>query len=286
MVSAVFSASTIRANRARRNLSGLPFGQEGESLFQRLLDIRRDSFARALWVGPGDADRLRAIKTIGTLDVRAECVEGEIEIFPYDPGTLDLVVINGGLHSVNDLPGVLLQIRRALKPDGLFLCALPGGETLYELRACLTQAETQLYGGAAPRVHPMIDLPTMAALMQRAGFALPVVDSDRRVIYYRALRTLLRDLKHSGEGLALNARARRYPGRAFWPEAEAVYQSLHAAKDGLLRASFETIFAIGWGPADTQQKPLQPGSARNRLADALGTTEGLLQSRDEPDSSL
>jgi SAM-dependent methyltransferase len=192
------------------------------------------------------------------------------------------VIINGTLHTINDLPGVLVQIRRALKPDGLLLCALIGGETLHELRDALTEVEVAMFGGAAPRVHPMIDLPTISALMQRAGFALPVVDTDLRVIFYKKLRTLLKDIKASGEGLALAQRSRKYMGRDFWDGVEAYYKARHAEADGLLRASIEVLYAIGWAPADSQQKPLKPGQAKNRLADALGTIEGALPDKPKP----
>lgn len=246
------------------------------ALLERLADIKRPSFERALWVGGGDAQALCALKTIGHLDVRHVGVEGETEHFPHEAASLDLVVFNGTLHRVNDLPGVLVQIRRALKPDGLFLCALTGGETLHELRDCLTRAEMALHNGGAARIHPMIDLPTLAGLMQRAGFALPVTDTEIKTIFYKKMNSLLKDIKASGEGNILTQKSKRYVGRAFWPSVEAAYKTHHADPDGLLRASVEILYAIGWGPADTQPQPLKPGQAKNRLADALGATEGSL----------
>src|SRR5262249_27503250 len=146
---------------------------------------------------------------------------GEIEHFPFEANTLDLIVVNGTLHTVNDLPGVLIQMRRALKPDGLFLCALLGGESLYELRDSQMRVESAK-AGATSRVHPMIDLQNFAALMQRAGFALPVVDAVRQNILYQNVRTLLRDIKEAGEGLALAQRP-PYPGKNFWADIEADY---------------------------------------------------------------
>jgi NADH dehydrogenase [ubiquinone] 1 alpha subcomplex assembly factor 5 len=247
-----------------------------QALINRLADIRRTDFENALWVGHGDSNAIKNLKTIQNLEIRDVCTEGAHEHFPHPQAHFDLIIINGMLHTINDLPGVLIQIRRALKPDGIFLCALPGGETLHELRATLARVEEKHTGGAAPRIHPMIDLQTMAALMQRAGFALPVVDTEIRTIYYRALTTLLKDIKTSGEGLALNARHTQYVGKTFWPAVETDYKASHASHDGLLMASFEVLYAIGWAPADTQQKPLKPGSAKNRLADALGTTENLI----------
>lgn len=272
MKSPLFSTTAATLKRSLRRLEDLPFGMFEAALYDRLADIKRREFAHAVIID-GNAAALRAIKTIGTLESRTNCAEADIEHFPYQPESLDLIVCCGGLHTVNDLPGVLVQMRRALKPDGLFLGVLAGGETLHELRDCLTRTEVALTGGAAPRVHPMVDLQMMSGLMQRAGFALPVVDADIRTIYYKKLRTLLKDIKASGEGLALAHRSRRFVGKTFWDAVETDYRAHHAEPDGLLRASFEAIYAIGWAPAEGQQKPLKPGSAKTRLADALGTTE-------------
>ena len=240
---------------------------------ERAHDVKRTDFERALVIGTEDTARLGAIKQIGLLETLETPTEGDIEHFPYPPASLDLIICCGGLHAVNDLPGVLVQMRRALKPDGLFLAALVGGETLHELRASLMRVETRLHGGAAPRVHPMIDLQTMSGLMQRAGFALPVVDADIKTIYYKNINRLFDDIKASGESIRLAHRSKRYVGKTFWREVEKDYQDHHAEPDGLLRATIEVLYAIGWGPADSQQKPLKPGSAQNRLADALGTKE-------------
>lgn len=240
------------------------------ALIERVRDVARPGFEKALWVGGGNIDALQAIKQIGSLDIRSFPVEGAIEQFPFGPESLDLIIVNGTLNVVNDLPGVLIQMRRALKPDGLFLCALPGGETLFELRDVLMRTPSR--GGIAARIHPMVDLQTFAGLMQRAGFALPVVDCELKMIHYRALRTLLRDIKNAGEGLSLAERTKNFAGKDFWQRVEDTYRSTHG-EDGLLRASFEVIYAIGWGPSDAQQKPLRPGSAQNRLADALGGSE-------------
>lgn len=243
-------------------------------LLGRLDDFKRKVYSDALWIG-ASAPR-------SGFEVRGWPVEGEIEQFPYPPESLDLIVVNGCLNRVNDLPGVLVQMRRALRPDGLFLCAFTGGETLYELRNSLARVETSLRGGAAARVHPMVDLPTLAGLMQRAGYALPVVDTMLKKIYYKQFNTLLKDIKASGEGLALQSRSRGYVGRGFWPAVEADYRAHYSAPDGLLEASIEILFACGWGPAATQQKPLKPGTAQHRLAEALGTTEGSLPDKSCP----
>lgn len=253
------------------------------ALLDRLRDIKRRDFDHALWVGAGNMDALAAIKTIGTIDIRETPVEDPIEHFPFDAESLDLIIVNGTLNVVNDLPGVLIQMRRALKPDGLFLCAIAGGETLMELRDATMRVESRT-GKTSPRVHPMIDLQTFAGLMQRAGFTLPVADAEIKIVHYRALKTLLRDIKRMGEGLSLSARSRAYVGKHFWNDVEADYKATHADADGLLRASIEIIYAIGWGPAATQQQPLKPGAAQHRLADALGGTEISLPDRATPGS--
>lgn len=251
------------------------FALMAKGLIDRLADVKRTHFERALWVSPCLAPDLG--KQIDALTHADLLTVGDIDYFPHQPESYDLIIVNGLLDSVNDLPGALVQIRKALKPDGLFLCAFSGGETLRELRDVLAVAETEIRGGAAPRVHPMVDLITWAALLQRAGFALPVADSEIEVVNYRKLGTLLRDLKSSG-GLRLTSRDSRYVGRHFWAQVEDMYRSRFGDTSlgdsgGLLPASFEILYGIGWGPADTQQKPLRPGSAQNRLADALGTTE-------------
>lgn len=251
-------------------------------LMDRLGDVKRTDFEAALWVGAGDRAAISRIKTIKDLAMRPFPVEGDIEYFPYAEASLNLLVVNGTLHTINDLPGVLVQMRRALKPDGLFLGALSGGESLFELRESLMRVESQLSGGAGMRVHPVVDLQTFAGLMQRAGFALPVSDSEVRTIYYRQFKTLLRDIKAAGEGLALIDRPRPYPGRHFWPAVEADYKAHHMEADGLLRASFEVIYAIGWGPAESQPKPLRPGSAKHSMAEALGGIEGALPDKARP----
>lgn len=244
----------------------------GMMVIDRLRDVKREEFDNVLWVGGGDANDLKIYKTISSIEQRAFPVEGAIDRFPYDENTFDLIIVTGGLNVVNDLPGALVQMKRALKPDGLFMCVLPGGETLYELRDSQMRVETKLKSGAAPRVHPMIDLQTFAGLMQRAGFALPVADAEKKEIFYEKFPVMLRDIKNSGEGMTL-ANASPYPGKTFWNEVEADYRAHHLDHDGLLRMTVEIIHGIGWGPADSQQKPLKPGSATGRLADVLGTSE-------------
>lgn len=241
-------------------------------VLERLRDVKRDAFETVLWIGGGDAAQLQGIKTFSTLEQRPFPVEGAIEHFPYPENHFDLIAVIGTLHTVNDLPGVLVQMRRALKPDGLFIGALTGGETLFELRDSQMRVESTLKQRGVSRVHPMIDLQTLAGLMQRAGFALPVADAERKEVYYYKLRTLLTDIRDAGEGMKL-ADAPPYAGKNFWDAVEADYKAHHVDKDGLMRMTIEIIHAIGWGPADTQQRPLKPGSAQARMADALGAVE-------------
>lgn len=194
---------------------------------------------------------------------------GDLERLPLAPESCDLVVSLMALHHVNDLPGALIQIRRALRPDGLFIAALAGGDTLTELRQSLTIAESEVLGGAAPRVAPFADVRALGALLQRAGFALPVVDSDRLVARYDDLIALMRDLRAFGATNALSLRSRRPLRRDVLVRAASLYAERFAEADGRLRATFDTIWLTGWAPHESQPKPLKPGSAAMRLADAL-----------------
>ncbi|MFN7057124.1 methyltransferase domain-containing protein, partial [Hyphomonas sp.] len=191
------------------------------------------------------------------------------EALPFAPESFDLVLSPLSLHWVNDLPGALIQIRRTLKPDGLFLGALFGAGTLMELRDVLTEAETELTGGLSPRLSPLPGLRDAAALLQRAGFALPVADRDTVTVRYRAPEDLLRDLKGMGERAAfMPGHARPLPRRVL-ARAMALYAERYSDPDGRVRATFEIIHLSGWAPAPGQPQPLKPGSARINLADAV-----------------
>lgn len=185
----------------------------------------------------------------------------------------DLVIHAMGLHWADDPVGQLVQSRLALKPDGLFLGCLLGGQTLHELRAVLAQAEADVLGGLSPRVAPMAEIRDLGALVQRAGFALPVADSIPLNVTYRDLWHLMHDLRAMGEGNALVERHRRPTSPALFRRAAEVYAAHFGRPDGRISATFELIFLTGWAPDETQPKPLRPGSAVTRLADALGTTE-------------
>lgn len=189
------------------------------------------------------------------------------------PGAHDLVLHVMALHGANDPVGQLIQCRRALKPDGLFLGIMLGGSTLTELRGALQQAEVDISGGLSPRLSPMGDIRDLGGLLQRAGFALPVADSDLLTVEYRDLTHLMQDLRAMGETNALAARPRHFTRRALFARAAQIYADRHALPNGRLSASFEMVTLTGWAPDESQPKPLRPGSAATRLAEALGTDE-------------
>jgi SAM-dependent methyltransferase len=200
-------------------------------------------------------------------------VVGDADMLPFAPERFDLAVSLLALHSVNDLPGALIQIRRALKPDGLFIGCLLGGATLTELRQVFTQAETEIEGGVSPRVAPFADVRDLGALLQRAGFALPVSDIEPVTVRYADPFALLRDLRAMGLTNALVARRKTPLRRATLMRAAELYAQRFADADGRMRATFELAWLSGWAPHASQQRPLPPGSAQMRLADALGTEE-------------
>lgn len=196
------------------------------------------------------------------------------EFLPFARESLDAVLSNLSLHWVNDLPGALLQIRHALKPDGLFLAAMLGGETLRELRHCLTQAEVEIEGGLSPRVSPFADSPDVGALLQRAGFALPVVDSEIITVRYETPLKLLADLRGMGETNAITERRKSFTRRSTLMRAMQIYmEEFGGDEDGRVPATFHVIWMHAWAPHESQQKPLRPGSATTRLADALNSEE-------------
>ena len=213
-------------------------------------------------------DRLPHSAAPGALHVRAD-----EEALPFAAGALDLVVSALGLQTVNDLPGALVQARRALRPDGLFLAAILGGETLTELRQAFAQAEAEVEGGVSPRVAPFADVRELGALLQRAGFALPVADLDRVVVRYRSPLGLMADLRAMGATNMLVERRRKPLRRATLARMMEIYGERFTDADGRFRATFDIVWLSGWAPDASQQKPLKPGSARTRLADALNARE-------------
>ncbi len=289
----LFDRAALRRfrNRAAPAFSRYDFllARAGESLLDRLQDIRK-TYPRAAILGAGAPAGLyrRFIEQGGieraiVIDPAERMLPGapdpalrvcaEADFFPCAHESLDLILGLPLLHATGDLPGALAQFRRALKPDGLFLCAMFGGATLWELRQCLMQAETTLKGGVSPRVFPFADKQQLAALLHRAGFALPVTDSERVTVTYDHPLKLLADLRGMGESNAVAARGRSFTARKIFTEACRIYQEEFSGPDGRITATFETLFAIGWSPAASQQKPLRPGSAQHSLAEALSTTE-------------
>lgn len=203
----------------------------------------------------------------------------EAKVVPDDnlialvPGVHDLVVHFMALHWANDPVGQLVQCQRALRPDGLCLVVLPGGRSLQELRASLAEAEAAVTGGLSPRVVPMGEIRDLGALMQRAGFALPVADSILQSVEYRSFAAILSDLRAAGETNALQGRLRHFSRRSVLAEAARIYERNYSTPEGRLTATVELVVLTGWAPHESQQQPLRPGSAKARLSEALGVPE-------------
>ncbi len=195
------------------------------------------------------------------------------DLLPFKDASFNLIVSGLALHRVNDLPGSLIQIRRALVPDGLFMAAALGAGALIELREALIEAEDEMEGGASPRVSPFGDVRAYGALLQRAGFALPVADAEILKVVYPSPREVMREVRALGGGNVLIARKRAPLPKRTLARAEEIYRARHGTPDGKVTATFEFVFMSGWAPDASQQKPLQPGSAKQRLADALHTKE-------------
>lgn len=263
----------------------------GERLADRLDDVRR-TFPRALDLGchTGQLARLLAgrggVETLVQTDVSPAMVRraaglriaADEEALPFAAASFDLVLSLLSLHWVNDLPGALMQIRRALKPDGLFLGAMLGGTTLNQLRQSLHAAEIAGEGGLSPRVSPFADARDAGNLLQRAGFALAVADAETVSVSYADPLALLRDLRGMGETNAVRGRRRQCSRRATLFAALDHYQATFAGADGRIPATFQVIFLTGWAPHPDQQRALKPGSARARLADALDCADPALAS--------
>jgi SAM-dependent methyltransferase len=280
----IFDRTLIRSHRRRAAALGeatFLLDRVAEDMADRLAAVLRRFDIAADLGTPGEAVRqallrLGSIGTIIAVDVmprRRPAVVADEEALPLGDGTLDLVVSALALHHVNDLPGTLVQIRRALKPDGLFVAALLGGETLTELRKSFAAAESEIEDGISPRVAPFADLRDLGALLQRAGFALPVTDVDRVGVRYDSAFELMRDLRRMGATNALLARRRQPLRRATVVRMAELYAQRFADADGRVRATFDIVWLSGWAPHPGQQQPLRPGAAKSRLADALGTRE-------------
>ncbi|MBC8131112.1 MAG: methyltransferase domain-containing protein [Rhizobiaceae bacterium] len=224
----------------------------------------------ALLEAGGQVDRvLRIERRAALLGAFPLAVVADEEALPLASDSVDLIVSPLSLHLTNDTPGVIVQAQRALKPDGLFLAALLGGETLTELRTSLLAAEAEIVGGVSPRVPPFVDIRDAGGLLQRAGLALPVTDQDRVVVRYDTMFDLMRDLRRMGMANMLVERSRVPSRRALFLRAAAIYAERFSDADGRVRATFDIVYLSGWKPHESQQKPLAPGSAKSSLAEAL-----------------
>ena len=295
----VFNRQTVRRHRDRAAV-GLDdhdflFRASAERLCDRLLDVKR-TFPMALDLGchtgqlarvlcarvrrgdpgaPGGIESLIQCDLSPAMAQRAgpPALAADEEALPFAGETFDLIISNLSLHWVNALPGALAQIRRALKPDGLFLASMLGGETLRELRQALAEAEIAEEDGLSPRISPMAEVRDLGGLLLRAGFALPVADTDTLTVIYEEPMKLMADLHAMGEANATAESRKGFTRRGTLMAAATRYRELFAADGGRVPATFQIITLTGWAPDPSQQQPLTPGSAKARLADALDTVE-------------
>lgn len=282
---------TLLAVRGARFAAGIRehdflLRRAAEDITGRLETVMRD-FPVAIDLGARHGvigDRLRESDRVGTVIACDPClpllrlsngphIACEDDLLPFAAASLDLVVSGLSLHLVNDVPGALVQIRRALRPDGLFLAAVLGGRTLFELRDALACAEEEVDGGVSPRVAPFGDVRDFGALLQRAGFALPVTDADMVTVTYKTPFHLMRDIRAMGASNMLLERRRIPVKRRVLMRAAEIYSERYPAREGRIQATFEFLYLTGWAPDASQPKPLKPGSAQARLADVLGTDE-------------
>lgn len=282
ILDAIFDTGLVIAHKRRalrHRLDGATFLLDHvlSDLGERLstVDRRFERAAVLFGVVPDTAEALRACGQVAqVIRIEADAAFGGDVLAPpetveLEPGSIDLAVSMLALHETNDVPGLLAQIRRALRPDGLFLAALPGACTLVELRESLLAAELELAGGAAARVSPFVDVRDAGALLQRAGFALPVADIEPLTVRYDHMFALMRDLRAMGATSALAGRSRRPATRQLFARAAEIYAERFADPDGRIRASFPIVWMSGWAPDASQQKPARRGSANARLADFL-----------------
>lgn len=246
-----------------------------EREFEEAAELHGGSGVTArMLVETGKVGRMRRVETSTAFAASDEDVLiAPLDAVPLEPQSVNLIVSPLSLHVTNDTPGVFIQIRRALKPDGLFLAAVPGSGTLQELREALLAAESETSGGASPRVIPFADVRDLGALLQRAGFALPVADTENYTVRYDSMFGLMRDLRAMGMANPLVGRSRKPLRRETLVRAAEIYAERFSDPDGRIRATFSIVYLAGWAPHENQQKPLKPGSAKVRLADALKTQE-------------
>lgn len=271
----------LRALRAPDDGAYFLAARAADDLIERLSTVDRrfasavlvhckTGHARAALEASGKADAITTVEAHPDLHGHGQNgIIAKDEFLPLEPASHDLVVSLLALHETNDTPGQLFQIRKALKPDGLFIGAFAGSGTLQELRESLLAAETELTGGASPRVYPFADVRAAGALLQRAGFALPVADFENCTVRYDSMFALIRDLRAVGATSALAARSRKPASRALFARAAEIYAQRFSDPDGRIRATFSIVWMSGWAPHESQQKPMKPGSARHSLTDAL-----------------
>ncbi len=287
----VFNRAAVRRHRMRAAADFAAHDflhcEVAERLLDRLDDITR-RFPLALDIGCRNGLLGRMLQGRGGVETLIGCdlapavsdghagprLAADEEALPFADGSLDLILSNLALHWVNDLPGALAQMRRALKPDGLLLAAMLGGATLSELRQCLADAEIEIEGGVSPRVSPFADIRDVGSLMQRAAFALPVLDAETIAVSYGEPLKLLADLRGMGETNAVAERRTGFTRRATLVRAMELYRGRYADADGRMPATFEVIFIAAWAPAESQQKPARRGSGEVSLADVLTDGEG------------
>ena len=257
--------AALQRNRNRAKPDAL-FLQEAiaDELHERLIEVNRTFKSMAIVTGFPDFWRNHFPEAV---------IVSDDDVLALKPGAHDLVLHLMALHWANDPVGQMVQCRHALEPDGLFLASFLGGQTLHELRASLAEAEVRVTGGLSPRIAPMGEIRDLGALLQRAGFALPVADGNTLTASYANAFHVMHDLRHMGEANALTARPRHATRRDVLIEASSIYATSFGNAEGRVDATFDIITLTGWAPADSQPQPLRPGSAKNRLADALGTVE-------------
>jgi NADH dehydrogenase [ubiquinone] 1 alpha subcomplex assembly factor 5 len=279
MVADIFDTSLFKLKQNRRFQTDTDYNFLYDWSVQQIKDrmsvITRD-FESVIHLGARDNSFVQDFKngfTLHTDKTFSSHSIGDESFLPIKTASQDLIVSTLNLHRMNDVPGALIQIKRALKPDGLFLGVLFGGETLSTLRECLTETEIKHHGGVSPRIFPFADKQDCGALMQRAGFALPVIDSEIITVSYTSLVKMLHDLRGMNESNTLVERNKNYVGHAFFNDVEKAYRTKTDNDSKYMDVKFEMIFLLGWAPHDSQQKPLMPGSATGRLADVLGTEE-------------
>ena len=258
------SSLLLHRRRALRSPEDFLLREAAVDLEERLAEVKKEFTKPAIIGGLTGAFEDR---------IRPSTVVSDKDMLGLERSAYDLVIHAMALHWADDPVGQLVQARMALEPDGLFIAVFFGGQTLRELRIVLAEAETRVMGGLSPRVLPMGDLRDLGGLLQRTGFALPVADSRSIRVRYKTIRDLVRDLRGMGETNALANRHRQFASRAFFEVVEDLYRQHFSDPDGYLIATFDLVYLTGWAPADNQPKPLRPGSASQRLADALGTAE-------------